>query len=78
MSCLGETEAISPKLRLLLHRPVALLLNRLPPPPAIVADIGGGPGRYGLWLAELGYQVLHRDLMPLHVEQFQHRARGNL
>jgi SAM-dependent methyltransferase len=34
-----------------------------------VADIGGGPGRYALWLASLGYQVEHRDLMPLHVEQ---------
>jgi hypothetical protein len=31
--------------------------------PAVVADIGGGPGRYALWLASLGYQVEHRDLM---------------
>ncbi len=35
----------------------------------MVADIGGGPGRYALWLADLGYRVLHRDLVPLHVEQ---------
>ena len=35
----------------------------------MVADIGGGPGRYTAWLAELGYRVEHRDLMPLHVEQ---------
>ena len=26
-----------------------------------MADIGGGPGRYALWLAECGYQVVHRD-----------------
>src|ERR1700744_6185034 len=43
--------------------------RRLPEAPAVVADIGGGPGRYALWLASLGYQVEHRDLMPLHVEQ---------
>jgi hypothetical protein len=44
-----------------------IILRHLPPPPAVVADIGGGPGRYALWLAQLGYEVLHRDLMPLHV-----------
>jgi hypothetical protein len=43
--------------------------GRLPPPPAVIADIAGGPGRYALWLASLGYQVEHRDLMPLHVTQ---------
>ena len=46
-----------------------IVLRRLPAAPAVVADIGGGPGRYALWLASLGYQVEHRDLMPLHVEQ---------
>ncbi|HXW45334.1 MAG TPA: methyltransferase domain-containing protein [Streptosporangiaceae bacterium] len=46
-----------------------ILLRALPPAPAVVADIGGGPGRYSLWLAGLGYQVVHRDLMPLHVQQ---------
>jgi len=46
-----------------------IVLRRLPPPPAVVADIGGGPGRYALWLAGLGYRVEHRDVVPLHVEQ---------
>jgi len=44
-------------------RTTEILMRRLPPPPAVVADIGGGPGRYALWLASLGYQVEHRDLM---------------
>jgi SAM-dependent methyltransferase len=48
-----------------------IVLRHLPPPPAVVADIGGGPGRYSHWLAGLGYQVVHRDLMPLHVAQLQ-------
>jgi SAM-dependent methyltransferase len=48
----------------------------LPRPPAIVADIGGGPGRYALELAGRGYRVVHRDLVPLHVEQLRESARG--
>ena len=55
--------------RLEFIRTTEIVLRRLPPAPAVVADIGGGPGRYALWLAGLGYQVEHRDLMPLHVEQ---------
>ena len=50
-------------------RTTEIVRRRLPTAPALVADIGGGPGRYSLWLASLGYQVEHRDLMPLHVEQ---------
>jgi SAM-dependent methyltransferase len=50
-------------------RTTEIVARRLPPPPAVIADIGGGPGRYALWLASLGYQVEHRDLMPLHVTQ---------
>src|SRR6188768_935505 len=47
-----------------------LLLERyLPAPPAVIADVGGGPGRYALWLAERGYRVHLVDAMPLHVEQ---------
>jgi SAM-dependent methyltransferase len=57
-------------------RTTEIVLRRLPAPPAVVADIGGGPGRYALWLASLGYQVEHRDLMPLHVEQLTADAAG--
>jgi SAM-dependent methyltransferase len=46
-----------------------IILRALPPAPAVVADIGGGPGRYALWLAGLGYRVVHRDLVPLHVRE---------
>jgi len=55
--------------RLEFERTQEILLRHLPEPPATVADIGGGPGRYALWLAGLGYRVVHRDLMPLHVAQ---------
>jgi SAM-dependent methyltransferase len=50
-------------------RTCEILERALPPPPAAVADVGGGPGRYALWLAGLGYTVHHRDLVELHVEQ---------
>jgi SAM-dependent methyltransferase len=55
--------------RLEFERTQEILLRHLPEPPATIADIGGGPGRYALWLAGLGYRVVHRDLMPLHVQQ---------
>lgn len=53
------------------ERTKEVIVRRLPPAPAVVADIGGGPGRYTRWLAGLGYQVEHRDLMPLHVAQLR-------
>jgi 2-polyprenyl-3-methyl-5-hydroxy-6-metoxy-1,4-benzoquinol methylase len=45
-------------------RTTEIVQRRLPAAPALVADIGGGPGRYALWLAGLGYRVEHRDLVP--------------
>jgi SAM-dependent methyltransferase len=57
-------------------RTTEIILRHLPPGPALVADIGGGPGRYALWLAGLGYRVEHRDLMPLHVRQLETDAAG--
>jgi SAM-dependent methyltransferase len=53
------------------ERTQEIVLRHLPPPPAVIADIGGGPGRYAVWLAGLGYRVVHRDVVPLHVEQLR-------
>lgn len=57
-------------------RTTEVILRQLPAPPAVVADIGGGPGRYARWLADLGYRVEHRDLMPRHVELLRGEAAG--
>jgi SAM-dependent methyltransferase/ADP-ribose pyrophosphatase YjhB (NUDIX family) len=46
-----------------------LLQRFLPPPPARVLDVGGGPGPYATWLLDLGYDVRLVDPVPLHVEQ---------
>lgn len=59
-----------------LARTQALLERYLPAPPAVVADVGGGPGRYAIWLAERGYRVHLVDPVPLHVEQARAAAAG--
>jgi SAM-dependent methyltransferase len=46
-----------------------LLERFLPPAPARVADVGGGPGHYAAWLGGRGYEVELLDPMPLHLEQ---------
>ncbi|MBC8138046.1 MAG: class I SAM-dependent methyltransferase [Fibrella sp.] len=40
----------------------------LPPAPCRVLDIGGGPGRWAVWLAERGYRVTLADLSPHLIE----------
>jgi SAM-dependent methyltransferase len=45
-----------------------LLARFLPPAPAVVLDVGGGPGGHACWLAARGYQVHLIDITPLHVE----------
>jgi hypothetical protein len=57
------------------ERTQELVLRHLPPKPAAVVDIGGGPGRYALWLASLGYDVVLRDIVALHIEQALTAAR---
>lgn len=52
-----------------LARSQELLRRYLPPPPADVLDVGGGPGVYSSWLALLGYRVRLIDPVPLHVAQ---------
>ena len=52
-------------------RTQVLLERYLPAPGSVVIDVGGGPGRYALWLAARGYQVHLIDPAPLHVEQAQ-------
>lgn len=50
-------------------RSLELLGRLLPPPPAEVLDVGGGPGTYAAPLAGRGYRVHLVDPVPLHVEQ---------
>ena len=46
-----------------------LLLRHLPPAPARILDVGGGPGVYSAWLASLGYDVTLVDPVARHLGQ---------
>lgn len=50
----------------------------LPPAPAVVLDIGGGPGHYATRLAALRYDVHLLDAVPLHVEQARRSSEASL
>jgi SAM-dependent methyltransferase len=51
-----------------LVRTQELVMRYVPPPPAVIFDVGGGPGVYACWLARQGYEVHLVDAHPLHVE----------
>ncbi|MBO0807385.1 MAG: class I SAM-dependent methyltransferase [Actinobacteria bacterium] len=58
-------------------RTLDLLDRLLPPPPAQVLDVGGGPGTYAGPLARRGYLVHLTDPVPLHVEQARETAASD-
>ena len=59
--------------RLEFHRTKQIILRYLPKKPATILDIGGGPGVYSCWLAEMGHIVHLVDPAPLHVIQARER-----
>jgi len=56
------------------ERTKEILERYLPPPPARILDVGGGPGAYAAWLAGAGYEVHLIDRVSLHVDQALERA----
>lgn len=44
------------------ERTKEILLEMLPPAPAVIYDIGGGYGEYAYWLSSLGYEVYLYDI----------------
>lgn len=69
-----ETRLTSSDGRLEFERTKVLLERLLPPAPARIVDIGGGPGHYAAWLASGGYEVTLVDPLPLHVTRAAARA----
>ena len=51
------------------ERTLEILGRMLPPAPARILDVGGGPGRYAHHFGALGYEVHLVDPVPKHVEQ---------
>jgi ubiquinone/menaquinone biosynthesis C-methylase UbiE len=64
-----EAERLDTWGRLERERTMALLERHLPPPPARVLDVGGGPGAYAVRLACAAYEVHLVDPVGLHVAQ---------
>ncbi len=54
--------------RLETERTRYFLKRFLPPAPARILDVGGGPGVHACWLAKQGYEIHLIDITPLHVE----------
>jgi ubiquinone/menaquinone biosynthesis C-methylase UbiE len=52
-----------------------ILARYLPPPPAVILDVGGGAGIYALPLAKMGYTVHLIDPTPKHVAQAREASR---
>lgn len=50
------------------------LRDYLPPPPAAILDVGGGPGRYAIALTQQGYSVTLLDLAQGNLDRARHEA----
>ena len=53
------------------------LENYLPPPPAAILDIGGGPGRYAIELSRRGYEVTLLDISEGNLAHAAAKATEN-
>ncbi len=58
-------------------RTCEIILRLGPPAPAVVLDVGGGPGRYARWLAGLGYEVHLIEPVSRLVELARHADRDS-
>ena len=53
-----------------------ILTRYLPPPPAVIGDVGGGSGVYACWLAQMGYEVHLVDPVAKHIEQAKQASQS--
>jgi ubiquinone/menaquinone biosynthesis C-methylase UbiE len=58
-------------------RTQAILARHLPPPPAVLLDVGGAAGAYAFPLAKQGYKVHLIDPVELHLEQARSYAKAS-
>jgi SAM-dependent methyltransferase len=54
-----------------------IMTRYLPKHPVDILDVGGGPGIYSRWLAELGHHVSLVDAVPSHIKQARANSRGD-
>ena len=48
---------------------IILYLEKYLPKNGVVADIGSGPGRYSIWLAQHGYDVVSVDTVEKSIKR---------
>jgi ubiquinone/menaquinone biosynthesis C-methylase UbiE len=74
----GESERLSNEWGELERlRTQAILARHLPPPPAVIFDLGGAAGAYAFPLARQGYEVHLIDPVELHLEQARSHAKAS-
>jgi ubiquinone/menaquinone biosynthesis C-methylase UbiE len=61
-----------------LARTREILERYLPPPPAVIGDVGGGAGIHALWLARKGHRVHLVDPVPKHIKQALRASLGQV
>jgi ubiquinone/menaquinone biosynthesis C-methylase UbiE len=59
-----------------LFRTKEIIGRYLPQPPALILDVGGGPGIYACWLAQEGYEIHLIDPIPLHAKQARQASQN--
>lgn len=72
----GEASRLSEKGQLEEARTRRILERELPDGPLSIADIGGGPGAYAVWLAGRGHRVHLLDPVESHVDQARDAAEA--
>lgn len=68
----NEADRLLNENRLELLRTLEIFERYVIPPPAVVVDVGGGPGVYATRLAQQGYRVYLFDIVPRHIEDARH------
>jgi len=72
----AEERRLATLARLEFLRMTEIIHRYLPPEPAVIADVGGGPGTYAVPLAARGYTVHLLDPVAGHVALAQERSRA--
>jgi ubiquinone/menaquinone biosynthesis C-methylase UbiE len=70
-----KVRLLSPQGQLEFVRSKEIVKRYLPPPPAVVIDVGGATGRYSCWLAKEGYEVHLVDPVPALIEEAERASQ---
>lgn len=72
----SEWNRLSKNVSILEYLTTIHYLEKYLPKKGLVADIGSGPGRYAIWLAEQGYNVVTVDPVPKFIDFLKAKFRA--